>query len=480
MTTRQPLSEPSGLPGAPPHSPPPPPFDEGDGLPAPRRYWAVATVLAAILMAVLDGSIVNIALPSIARSLGAPAAETIWVVSAYQLVLVMALFPLAALAERLGLRRVFTGGVVVFTAASALCTFAPTLPWLVGARLLQGLGAAAVMCVNAGLLRHTYPARQLGRGIGINAVCVAMGTAIGPSLGAAIVSHAGWPWLFAINLPLGLLILVMSRALPRTRRTARRIDPASVLLNALALGLAVVGVDQLASRTLPALAMLAVSGASLWLLVRRESGNPAPLIPLDLLGNPTFRQTAMASVCTFCGQLMSFIALPFYMQHALGFTPLRAGLLMTPWPAAVAVAAVFAGRLADRHSPLLLCACGTAALTLGLALTAAWPPAHLAQAVWPLVLLLALAGAGFGFFQVPNNRAMLTSAPKARSGAAGGVQATARQFGQALGAAGMALLFSALGDRAPRYGIAGAALLFATAAGISLYNHRTTRDRPAA
>jgi DHA2 family multidrug resistance protein-like MFS transporter len=183
----------------------------------------------------------------------------------------------------------------------------------------------------------------------------------------------------------------------------------------------------------------------------------APLIPLDLLRSPPFRISIVASVCCFAGQMASYIALPFYLEHSLGQSALATGLYMTPWPLVVAVAGPVSGRLSDRIPNGLLCAAGGAFLALGLALAAVWP---IHGSLWPLVIFLMLSGLGFGIFQTPNNRNMLLSAPRERSGAAGGMQGTARLLGQTVGSVIMALLFTLTSSAAaPRIGLAISAAL---------------------
>jgi DHA2 family multidrug resistance protein-like MFS transporter len=165
-------------------------------------------------LAVLDGAITNVALPSMARSLQVEPGMAVWIVTSYQTALVMALLPCAALGESIGQRRVFTAGVALFTGASVLCALAPSLAWLVAARFVQGLGAAGVMALGISLVRAAVPPGQLGAAIGWNALVVALSSAAGPAIGSAILSSAPWPWLFAFNLPLGVLVLFASRALP--------------------------------------------------------------------------------------------------------------------------------------------------------------------------------------------------------------------------------------------------------------------------
>ncbi|EER59047.1 major facilitator superfamily transporter, partial [Acidovorax delafieldii 2AN] len=186
-----------------------------DGLPQPARNRAMLVIILGITMAVLDGSIVNLALPGIARELNASAAHAIWVVNAYQIATLVMLLPLASLGERLGYRRVYFVGMALFAVSSVGAMLAHSLGTLIVARAAQGLGAAGIMSVNAALVRLTYPRAQLGRGLAVNSMVVALASVAGPSVAAAILSVASWPWLFALNLPLGVFTLWLGRrALP--------------------------------------------------------------------------------------------------------------------------------------------------------------------------------------------------------------------------------------------------------------------------
>ncbi len=426
----------------------------------PRRKAAIAAVLAAMVLAVLDAAIANVALPTMAQSLQVTPGMAVWIITAYQTALVMGLLPCAALGESLGYRRVFTMGVALFTAASALCALAPSLPWLVAARFLQGLGGAAIMALGVALLRLVVPQRELGAAIGWNALAVALSSAAGPTIGAVLLSGASWPWLFALNLPLGGLVLLACRALPDLAGTARPLDRFSVALNAAVFASLVVGAEVLVEQPVLAAALLAAAAISLAVLIRREMPKAAPLIPLDLLRAESFRISVLASVCCFAGVTMGLLALPFYLQHSLGQDTLMTGLYMTPWPLTVAVAAPLSGYLANRISTAWLCAAGGACLALGLAAASLWP---LHGSALPLVPITMLCGLGFGLFQVPNNRNMFLSAPCERAGAAGGMQGAARLAGQTAGGVVMSLLFTVASvDAAPRVGLGiGAVLTFA-------------------
>jgi len=442
-----------------------------DGLPIPRRALAVATVVAGIVMSVVSGIIANVALPTIATILAVSEATSIWIVTAYQLGIVVALFPLAALGEQRGYRPVFVGGLALFTVASGACALAPDFAVLVAARGLQGLGAGGMMAVTAGVLRYSYPQRLLGLAIGINALFASLSVALSPTLGALILTVAGWPFLFAVNVPIGILALAVSRALPVVAGAPRRISVISVALNAGFLALLIVGIDQLSRAPRAAAGMMVASALCLAVLLLREARRPTPLIPLDLLRQATFRLSVVASTCAFTSQMMGFVAIPFLL-HGAGLSPLTTGYLMMPWPLMVAGAALFAGPLSDRYSTALLCAVGGACQAAGLLLTALLAVAgQLAASAAPFAGAMALCGLGFGLFQTPNNRNMLLSAPRERSGAAGGMQATARQFGQSAGAAIVALVFAASASTAPPLVLAVAAA-FALAAGILSFLRR--------
>lgn len=445
--------------------------------PGVRRAVAIASVLAAMVLVVLDAAIANVALPTIARALHVTPARSVLVVTAYQTALVMALLPCAALGESLGYRRVFTTGVALFTGASALCAMSPSLPWLVAARFVQGLGAAAVMALGVALLRSVVPPRQLGAAIAWNALAVALSSAAGPTMGAVLLTGAGWRGLFAVNLPLGVMVLAATRALPDLAGTARRLDLFSVALNVAAFASLVAGAELLPQEPRLAVALFAGAVLGLAVLIRRETPKAAPLLPLDLLRGGSFRISVIASVCCFTGQSAGMVALPFYLQHALGQSPLMTGLYITPWPLTVAVASQVSGRLANRVSSAWLCAAGGACFSAGLAAASLWPLKGDPLALVPITML---CGLGFGLFQVPNNRNMFLSAPRERSGAAGGMQGAARLMGQTTGALVMTLLFSTTSfDVAPRIGL-GIGAVLALAAGLvsTLRSGRISENMP--
>jgi DHA2 family multidrug resistance protein-like MFS transporter len=436
-----------------------------DGLPTPQRYWSMLAIALGVAMSVLDAAVANVALPTIAADLHAAPAESVWVVNAYQLAVVMALLPCASLGERVGYRGVYLAGLAVFTLSSLSCALSSTMPALVVSRMAQGFGAAGMFAVNGALVRFTYPHASLGRGVGLNALVVSVAAAIGPTVASAILAVGPWQWLFAINAPIGLVNLVVgARALPHADRSGRPFDWASAALNALAFGLFFVGVDNLThgeGGSAVAVAEIALALAAGYALFRREANATAPLIPVDLMKIPVFSLSVATSIGSFAAQAIAFVALPFYFELGLGYDQVATGLLMTPWPMAVGVAAPLAGRLSDRVPAAILGFAGLAALATGLTLMATMPPS---ASTWDIVWRMALCGAGFGLFQTPNNRTLLSSAPRPRAGAAGGMLAVARMTGMSAGATLTALFFRVAPQNAETLGLmVGAAFAVAAA-----------------
>ena len=423
-----------------------------DGLPTPARYFAMAVIILGISLSVLDGSIVNLALPDMARDLQASASQTVWVVNAYQVAILALLLPCAALGDQIGYRRVYLGGLALFTAASLGCVLATSLPGLVAARVVQGLGAAGIMAVNAALVRLVYPRHLFGRGVAINSMVVAAASVAGPTVAAAILSVARWPWLFAVNIPLGVVVLMLgARALPfnlPSRHPPVRMALADVLLNGLMFGLFFLGANSLGTlaaagagpqELMVPLALLLAGVAFGVVYVRRQLRLTTPLFPLDLLRIPVFALSMCTSVGAFTAQTLAYIALPFLLLDTYGRSHLVSGLLITAWPVAIVLTAPFVGQQIGRVPDGLLGGIGLGLLAAGLALLAALPvqPSDL-DIAWHM----ALCGMGFAVFQSPNNHTILSSAPVHRSGAASGMLGTARLTGQTLGAVLLAIIFT--------------------------------------
>jgi DHA2 family multidrug resistance protein-like MFS transporter len=438
-----------------------------DGLPLPQRYWAILAIALGLTLAVLDGAIANVALPTIARDLDASPAASIWVVNAYQLAVTISLLPLASLGDIFGYRRVYQWGLVVFTVASLGCALSDSLPTLTAARIIQGFGAAGIMSVNGALVRFIYPRRWLGRGVGLNATIGSIASAVGPTVAAGILSIGPWPWLFAVNLPIGALAIPLAwRVLPHTPSSGARFDVWSAVWSAFTFGLLISAIAGIGHGEGAMFAGAGLCGAVVFgiVLVTRQLSQTSPMLPVDLLRIPLFALSVATSICSFVAQSMALVALPFLFENTLGRSQVETGLLLTPWPLAVAVVAPFTGRLSDRYPAGALGGCGLTVMAAGLALLSVLP-AH--PTAFDIVWRLLICGIGFGFFNTPNNRAIITSAPPQRAGAASGMQATSRLLGQSMGAAGVALMFGLFPLNGTTTALVVAACVAAVAAVIS-------------
>jgi DHA2 family multidrug resistance protein-like MFS transporter len=416
-----------------------------DGLPSEQRRWAVAAIFTALAMASLDTAIANIALPAISADLHVSPAEAVWVVNVYQIALVATLLPLGALGEIIGHRRVYLWGLLLFTLASVGCALAWSLPSLLVARTLQGLGASGIMAVNAALVRFVYPSRMAGRGFGHNALVVGVAFTFGPTIASSILALGPWPWLFAVNLPFGVVAMLIGyRMLPQTPRTGHAYDLPGALLAASCLGLFITGIGSAAhgATVMTVLIELAAAIVLGFFLQRRHADHPAPMLPIDLFRRAVFALSAATAVCSFAVQGLAFVSLPFYFEDILHRSQVETGFFMTPWPLVVAIMAPIGGRLSDRFPAGLLGGIGLLLLGIGMALLALLPESpSIANIVWRMMI----CGVGFGFFQTPNMKAIMASAPAHRSGSASGIVATARLTGQTTGAALAALCFTLAG-----------------------------------
>lgn len=418
--------------------------NETDGLPLPQRYWAILAIALALFMSVIDGTIANVALPTIARDLGTAPSVTIWVVNAYQLAITISLLSFSSLGDIYGYRRVYLTGIAVFSVTSLVCALSGSFWTLTVARILQGFGAAAITSVNTALLRIIYPKKFIGRGMAINAMIVAVSIAAGPTIASAILSIASWHWLFAINVPLGIAALLMGLAhLPHNpvKVYGRRFDKLSCLLNALTFGLLIFSLEGIAHRqsAVIIIACVLALGCIGSVFIRRQLRQRFPLLPVDLLRIPIFSLSIGTSISSFTAQMLAMVSMPFFLQNTLDRSDVATGLLLTPWPLATLIMAPLAGRLVEKIHPGILGGIGMAIFASGM-FSLAMLPANPEDA--DIIWRLFLCGAGFGLFQTPNNSTIISSAPTNRSGGASGMLGTARLLGQTLGATLVAMLFN--------------------------------------
>jgi len=410
-----------------------------DGLPTPRRYLAILALACGTALAVIDGSVVTVALPTLARDLGVHASTAVLVVTVYQLVLVMTLLPFSALGSRIGLRRLYQYGQLAFLLATVACFFARNLPLLLLVRAVQALAAAASLSVSSALIRSIYPARQLGRGLAVNNVVVSSSIALAPTLGGLVLSVAAWPWIFAAAAPLSLLL--GRRALPEPQARDDPYDVMAAALCALTFGLIIAGLElAVHGGALVLSAPLVAAGIVIAVVfVRRELRSKIPILPVDLLMRRVVGLSALGSLLAFIASMTFMVSLPFRLQLHYGFAPGAVGAMISPWPLATLLIAPIAGMLSDRFPAGILGGIGMTIATCGLVLLA-FLPAQLTHL--DMVWRMAMCGAGFGLFMAPNARLIVHSAPHERAASAGGLISTTRLTGQTLGATVVAALLS--------------------------------------
>ena len=381
-----------------------------------RSPWLAFSVVAVgTFMATLDGNIVNVALPTIGRELAVPVGRLQWIVSGYVLAITATLLVLGRLGDRLGHRAVYAGGLVVFTLGSALCGLAPGLGALVGARVLQAVGASAMMAIGPAVVTAAFPPTMRGRALGAVGTVVAVGLTAGPPLGGLIVAALSWRWVFYVNLPIGLAGAAW------------------------------------ALRTLP-----------------RGGGAPGgPLLDLSLFRIPVFTYGLIAGLLSYAAMFCQTLLTPFLLARVLGLAPGALGLVLVSVPVALSVASPLSGWISDRFGGRGLPVAGMLVLAAALlALSFAGP--H--DAVRSIAARLALAGFGMGLFQSPNNAAVMSALPRARLGSGGGLLATARTAGMAagVGLAGALVALRAGPDAAGAGFLAGYALALRAGALLAL------------
>lgn len=417
------------------------PNREMDGLPRPRRYWSIAAISFGTALFVVDGAIANVALPTIGRDLGVGNGAVTNVVTVYQLVLVMVLLPFSSLGDRMGHRNLYQIGQMVFLVASAVVLFVNNFPLLLVARALQALGAGAALSVSSAMLRETYPAKNLGSGMGINSVVVATSNALAPTMGGYIVANLDWRWVFVAAAPLAAISLLLGRALPDPFKMERPPQYVSGVWSAATVLLLIGGVQIAAhAGTVVLGGALTIAGVvSAVLLVRRERKSEHPVVPVDLIAKPVIGLSALAAVCAFIASSSLLVALPFRFEQGMGFSPDEVGLLLLPFPLTMLVVAPAAGWLSDRIAPTKLGVTGMSIAIVGL-LFLVFLPAH--ARAFDIAWRLALCAFGYAMFFAPNSRLLIGQAPRHRAAAAGGLLSTSRLSGQTLGAAMVGVLLS--------------------------------------
>ncbi len=416
---------------------------------APQNKWLIlALVIVGTFMTTLDASIVNISLPSIARAFHSPFGSAVeWVIIAYLLVLAATLLPFGRLSDISGRKPIWLTGLVVFTLGSALCGAAPSLTLLIAARSFQGLGGALLLAPGVAIIADTFPAAERGLAFGLSAVAVSLGTSVGPILGGLITEHVSWRWIFYLNVPFGVLCLIGTLRVfdNPDRRDRQHLDLAGAGLFALGFATLTLGLSfgqQWGWTSARVLSCVGSGFVALSAAVLVERRVPTPLINLAQLHNRVFASALLSMMAAMLALFAVSFMLPFYCEQLRGFSTATSGLLLTPLPLAIAVAAPVSGALADRIGSRWLASAGLAIACLGLLLLARLD-AH--ASVWSIGWRLGITGLGQGIFQSPNTRALMNAAPAGEQGESSGLLATGRVVGQTLSVAIAGAIFASSG-----------------------------------
>jgi EmrB/QacA subfamily drug resistance transporter len=417
----------------------------------PRQFGAVATIIvtsAAAFMVALDNLVVTTALPSIREHLHAGLEGLEWTVNAYTLTFAVLLLPAAALGDRLGRRRVFLGGLALFTAASALAAMSSSAEMLIIARALQGIGGAAVMPLSLTLLSASVPEHRRGAALGVWGAASGLAVALGPVVGGAVTEGASWEFIFWLNVPIGLVLLpIARRVLIEQAGPTRHLDLPGLLLVSGGLFGIVFGIVRGNGHGWTSgqvLAALAAGAVLLLAFLQRESRTAAPMLPLRLFRSRAFSAVNLSALLMSFGMFGSVFLLSQYLQTAMGYSPLAAGLRTLPWTAMPVLVAPIAGPLSDRIGGKPLLAAGLTLQTAGLA----WIAALLSTSVsYPeLIPAFVLSGIGMGLFFVPVATVVLGSVKLHEQGVASGANNSFRELGGTLGIAVLGSVFSAAGS----------------------------------
>ena len=400
-----------------------------------QKWWVLTAVAIGTFLSTIDGSIVNIALPTLVRDLETNFATVQWVVLAYLLIQTTLLLMVGRLGDMHGKKPLFTGGIVVFTLGSLLCGFAPSIYWLIGFRALQAVGAAMMLALGMAIVTEAFPPQERGKAIGLNGVFVSIGIIIGPTLGGLILNDFSWRWIFFVNLPIGFAGTFLAlRFIPNTRPVGRqKFDfPGGALLFASLLCLLMAltwGQQRGFTDSLILLLFLAFFLCAA-LFLRVEWRAAQPMVDLRLFQNRLFSLSLLMGLLAFIAIAGTTLLLPFYLGDMRGFSPRQVGLMLALIPIFLGIVAPLAGALSDKTGTRRIALLGLLIVLAGYFFMSRY---NLQTTLFAYALGVVPIGLGMGFFQSPNNSAIMGAAPAARLGVASGLLAISRTLGQITG-----------------------------------------------
>lgn len=416
-----------------------------------NRWIILFNVVMMVFMSCLDSSIINVALPVMSKKLNVSMAGIEWIVTSYLIVISALILIFGRLGDMKGKTKIFEFGMIVFTIGSLLCGISSSLPMLIGARIIQAIGAAGTMATSQGIITQVFPANERGRALGLSGTFVALGAMVGPPLGGFIVSAFSWNYIFIINVPIGLIMFFMGlKTLPRSSNNnvkdgnpKEKLDIKGAILFVVAI-VALFGSlsrgQEIGYKNIIIIIGFIVAVISMIIFIALEKRIDTPLLDLSIFENRLF------SLSIFCG-FISFIAIscpniiqPFYLQYVLKLSPSVTGLIMMVYPIVLSIVAPVSGYISDKIGSEFLTFIGLVFISIGLFLMSTL---NENTSVLILMIFIATMAAGGGLFQSPNNSLIMSTVPKNKLGIAGSVNALVRNLGMVLGiSASTALLYN--------------------------------------
>lgn len=410
-----------------------------------RRWLVLVSVAISIFMATLDGSIVNIALPVITKSLNTNISSVQWIVTSYLLTISVLLLVWGKISDMYGRKIIFISGIALFTIGSIMCGFSQNLPMLVVSRIFQAIGASSTMALSQGIIASIFPPNERGRALGITGTTVSIGSLVGPSLGGVLLKFTGWQVIFLINIPIGIIGIVFAAiVIPKIHEAPenKTFDIKGSFLFILAIVLLFTGMLFFQDGQIDVWVfsiMLAISIITLYLFVKLQLKIDNPLVDLRLFKNKIFSFGLSSAFLNFIALNSTIMFIPFYLQTVRDFDPFTAGLIMSAYPAVSAIVAPFSGWLSDKISyrPLTI-----AGLSLGFLALVKISTFNQQTSVLEMIIVMAFTGGSMAIFMSPNNSSVMGSVPRDRLGVAGGVSALFRNLGMVTGTTLSVMLFS--------------------------------------
>jgi EmrB/QacA subfamily drug resistance transporter len=409
-----------------------------------RKWYVMAATAMGVFLATIDGSIVNVALPTLVRAFGTTFATVEWVVLAYLLTVTTLMLGIGRLGDMVGKKPIYTAGFVVFTLGSVLCGLSPSIGWLVGFRILQAIGASMLMALGMAIVTEAFPPGERGKALGISGSMVSIGIVLGPVVGGLILGTLSWHWIFFVNLPVGIVgTWMVLRFVPGSHPAGgQRFDLAgaiTLLVGLVALLIALTVGQQSGFGQPRVLGLMALSLAVVALFVAIEARSPQPMIDLRLFRNTLFDVNLVTGFITFVCMSGTVILLPFYLEDVRGYAPQAVGFLLAVVPISVGVTAPLSGSLSDRVGTRPMTVVGLISLVAGFAAVSSL---KVDTSTFGYLIRFLPVGIGLGLFQSPNNSAVMGAVPRSRLGVASGLLSVTRTLGQTTGIAAMSALWS--------------------------------------